>query len=474
MNVKKLVKEVSFRNENFSQWYTDVCLKSELIDYSDIKGFFIYLPYGYALWEMIQQFMNQELKKTNHQNVYFPLVFTENLFQKEQQHIEGFAPEAMTISKIGDKTLPEKLIIRPTSEVLFSQYYAKKIVSYRDLPKLFNQWCTVVRWEKTNKPFLRSKEFLWQEGHTVHTTKEEALQESFDILNLYKKLGQELLAIPFVSGKKTEKEKFKGAEVTYSIEALMYDGQALQAGTSHYLGTKFSEAFEITFQDANLQKQFAHQTSWGISSRLIGALIMVHGDDEGLVMPPYIAPVQIVIVPLQMKNEQVVEKAHLLYQQLSASYRVKIDLQNKNIGWKLSNHELKGIPLRIEIGKKELENGELTLFIRHNSTKIKAAAKDLLESIPLLLKKIHQEMYQKASDHVKNNTYQAKTYDEFKEHLQKTGYIKMSVYENEAEEIIKKETGATARVILDEPLITEICPVTNKKANQTVLFARAY
>jgi prolyl-tRNA synthetase len=474
MNVKKLVKEVSFRNKNFSQWYADVCLKSELIDYSDVKGFFIYLPYGYALWEMIQQFMNQELKKTNHQNVYFPFVFAENLFQKEQQHIEGFASEAMIISKVGNKTLPEKLIIRPTSEVLFSQYYAKKIVSYRDLPKLFNQWCSVVRWEKTNKPFLRSKEFLWQEGHTVHATKEEALKESLDILNLYKKLGKELLAIPFVSGKKTEKEKFKGSEVTYSIEALMYDGQALQAGTSHYLGTKFSESFEIIFQDANLQKKFAHQTSWGISSRLIGDLIMVHGDDEGLVMPPYIAPIQIVIVPLQMKNKQVVERANLLYQQLSEYYRVEIDVQNKNIGWKFSYYELKGIPLRIELGREELEKEELTLFIRHNFTKIKISQKDLLHKIPLLFENIHQEMYQKAFDRVKNNTYTANNYDEFKKYLKKTGYIKMSVYENEAEEIIKKDTGATARVILKEPLITEICPVTNKKANQTVLFARSY
>ncbi|TVY12239.1 proline--tRNA ligase [Candidatus Phytoplasma pini] len=472
---KKLVKEITSRNKDFSKWYIDVCLKSELIDYSDIKGFFIYLPYGYALWEKIQKFIDKKLKKNKHHNVYFPLFFTEKLFQQEKEHISGFAPETIKITHVGNKKLENILVIRPTSEVLFSQYFAKKIFSYRDLPKLFNQWCSVVRWEKNTKPFLRSKEFLWQEGHTAHSSSEEALKENFYILDLYKKLGKELLAIPFVSGRKTNLEKFNGAEITYSIEALMNDNQALQAGTSHYLGQRFAKAFQIKFQNTDLKKEFVYQTSWGISSRLIGAVIMIHGDDEGLVMPPYLAPIQIVIIPLQPKNERVVAEAKYFYQKLRKKYSVYLDEQDKNVGWKFSFYELKGVPIRLEIGFKDIENEEITVFTRYNLQKKVYSKKILFQNIPLLLEEIHQKMFQKAFEHLQQNIFIAKSYEDFKFYLkQRQGYIKMSVHENEAEKIIKLETGATARVILDEELITTICPITRKKATQTILFAKAY
>ncbi|MDO8057358.1 proline--tRNA ligase [Candidatus Phytoplasma gossypii] len=471
---KKLVKTVHFRDIDFSQWYTDLCLKAKLISYSDVPGFFIYLPNGYFLWEMIQKFLNHYLKKSNHQNVYFPLLFSENLFQLEKDHIKGFAPETLIIDKITDQLLPSKLILRPTSEVIFSKYYSNIITSYRDLPKLFNQWCSVVRWEKNTKPFLRSKEFLWQEGHTVHASKKEALTETLYILNLYKKLGKKLLAIPFISGIKTEKEKFKGAVTTYAIETLMYDGQSLQAGTSHYLGTNFSKIFKIQFQDQNSVIQLAHQTSWAVSSRLIGAIIMVHGDDEGLVMPPYIAPIQIVIIPLRLNNSLLLTKVNFYYKQLFKKYRTKLDIQNKNIGWKFSHYELQGIPLRLEIGEQELQNDQITIFIRHSRKKIIINASELLINITELFKNIHQNMFDKALQRMTKHIYIANNYEEFKINLFKKGYVKMSVLANEAEEIIKKETGATARVILKEKLLNKICPVTHKKANQTILFARAY
>ncbi|WCA22232.1 proline--tRNA ligase [Candidatus Phytoplasma oryzae] len=476
MNRPKLVKEIKPRDFNFSKWYTDICLKSELIEYSDIKGFFIYLPYGYAIWENIQLFLNKNLKKSNHQNVYFPLFFPENLFKKEKEHIEGFTPESLVINEIGQSKIKEKLILRPTSEVLFSQYYSKKIRSYRDLPKLFFQWCNVVRWEKTNRPFLRSKEFLWQEGHTIHLSKKEALKENKYIINLYKKMGKKILAMPFIYGKKTQSEKFKGAEITFSLEALMYDGQSLQAATSHFLGTKFSKTFQIQFQDNQLKKRFVQQTSWGISTRIIGALIMIHGDDEGLVMPPFVAPIQIVIIPLDLKNKNILEQSKKIYTKLKKKYRTYLDEKKKNIGWKFSYYELKGVPIRIEIGLKDLNKKELTIFIRHNFEKIIIPDnKEILKNIKKLLIKINDQMFKKALNNLKSKIYEAQNYEEFKKILQeKKGYIKMSVHKNEAEKIIKKETGATARVIVSEKIINKICSVTKKKANQTILFARAY
>ena len=475
-NNKKMNEAVTSRDADFAQWYTDLCLKAELMDYSDVKGFIIYRPYGYAIWENIQSHLDRNLKETNHQNVYMPLVIPESLFQKEKDHVAGFAPETAMITTTGVEDLAERLIVRPTSETLFCTHYNKIINSYRDLPKLYNQWCSVVRWEKTTRPFLRGKEFLWQEGHTAHATEVEARKETLDILQIYKDLGKDLLAIPFVTGKKTEKEKFAGAIDTYSIEALMHDGQALQSGTTHYFGQNFAKAFDITFQDEKNQQQFVHQTSWGVSTRLIGAVIMVHGDDEGLVLPPYVAPTQVVIIPIQSKKEEVkAASSHLFTELKKAGYRVQLDDTDKSAGWKFSEYEMKGVPVRIEIGPRDLERNEVTLVTRHDRTKHVMKVEDVLKEMPIILRNMHDTMYDRALKHVEANTYQAKNYDEFKAYIIKGGYVAMSISGEEAEIQIKKDTSATARVIpFDQTPITDICPVTHKKAIQTVWFARAY
>lgn len=473
---KKMVESITSRDHDFAQWYTDLCLKAELMDYSDVKGFIIYRPYGYAIWENIQNHLDHQLKETNHQNVYMPLVIPESLFQKEKDHVEGFAPETAMITTTGVEELAERLIIRPTSETLFCTHYQKIVNSYRDLPKLYNQWCSVVRWEKTTRPFLRGKEFLWQEGHTVHASEAEARKETLDILEIYRLLGKDLLAIPFVTGKKTEKEKFAGAVDTYSIEALMHDGQALQSGTTHYFGQDFAKAFDIKFQDENNQQQFAYQTSWGVSTRLIGAVIMVHGDDEGLVLPPYVAPIQVVIIPIQGQKEIVKEASNSLYQAIKKmGLRVALDDSNKSPGWKFSEYEMKGVPVRIELGPRDLEHNQVTLVTRHNREKITLNLDEVTDKLPSILKDMHDTMYEKALDHVTRNTYEAKTYDEFKAYIKKGGYVAMSISGEDAELQIKADTGATARVIpFEQKIITDSCPVTNKKATQTVWFARAY
>ncbi|MCR1809111.1 proline--tRNA ligase [Haploplasma modicum] len=475
MNNIKMVDSITSRDENFAKWYTDLCLKAELMDYSDVQGFIIYRPYGYAIWENIQNYLNEKFKETGHQNVYMPMVIPESLFQKEKDHVEGFAPETAMITTTGVEQLAERLIIRPTSEVLFSTHYAKIVQSYRDLPKKYNQWCSVVRWEKTTRPFLRGKEFLWQEGHTIHATKDEARKETLDMLDIYNNLGSELLAIPFLTGRKTEKEKFAGAEETYTIEALMHDGKALQSGTSHYFGQGFAEAFGIKFQNENSKIEFAYQTSWGVSTRLIGAIIMVHGDDEGLVLPPYVAPTQVVIIPIQGKKEEVINASNDIFKTLKNNkIRVSLDDSNKSPGWKFSEYEMKGVPLRIEVGPRDLANNTVTIVKRNTREKISVALENVSGEVDRLLNEIHEEMLAKAKKHVNEKTNTAKTYDEFKAHLENGGYVKMSVAGEEAELQIKEDTGATARVILKTELITEVCPVTNKKATQTIMFARAY
>ncbi|HKL95083.1 MAG TPA: proline--tRNA ligase [Haploplasma sp.] len=475
MSNKKLVDSITSRDVDFARWYTDLCVKAELMDYSDVAGFIIYRPLGYAIWEGIQKYLDNRFKKTGHENVYMPMVIPESLFQKEKDHVEGFAPETAMITTTGHEDLSERLIIRPTSEVLFATHYAKIIESHRDLPKKYNQWCSVVRWEKTTRPFLRGKEFLWQEGHTAHSTKEEAVKETLDILEIYKDLGKDLLAIPFVTGRKTEREKFAGAIDTYTIEALMHDGKALQSGTSHYFGQEFAHAFDIKFQNKESKIDFVHQTSWGVSTRLIGAVIMVHGDDEGLVLPPYLAPTQVVIIPIQGKKEEVINATNDLYNELNeAGFRTKLDDSNKSPGWKFSEHEMKGVPLRVEVGPRDLENGTVTIVKRNDREKFTVNLAEVSTFIPTILAKMHDEMYEKALNHVNSNTRVAKTYDEFKEHLELGGYVKVSISGEEAEEIIKEDTTATARAIVEEDLITEICPVTNKPATMTVVFAKAY
>jgi prolyl-tRNA synthetase len=472
-NNKKLVESITSRDQDFAQWYTDLCLKAELMDYSDAKGFIIYRPLGYAIWEQIQKYLDLEFKKTGHQNVYMPLVIPESLFQKEKDHVEGFAPETAMVTTTGVEDLAERLIIRPTSEVLFGTHYSKIIQSHRDLPKKYNQWCSVVRWEKNTRPFLRGKEFLWQEGHTVHATAKEAKKETLDMLKIYERLGKDLLAIPFVTGRKTEREKFAGAKETYAIEALMHDGQALQSGTTHYFGNEFAKAFDIKYTDESNQIQYAYQTSWGVSTRLIGALIMVHGDDNGLVLPPYVAPTQVVIIPIGT-NPEVLYATKKLNKKLSKQFRTLVDDSKKTPGWKFAEYEMKGVPLRIEVGPRDLANGVVTIAFRHTHEKVLVKLEEVASFIKDGFKKMHTEMYEKAKAHADAHTYIATSYDEFKTLIKKGGYIKMSISGEKAEEIIKAETGATARVILKGDLISEICPVTGKKAKQNVLFARAY
>ncbi len=478
MAKKSRVKAITGRDENFAQWYTDVCRKAELMDYTKAKGFIIYRPLGYAIWEAMQRFLDKRFKASGHDNVYFPLVIPESLFLKEAEHVEGFAPETAVITEGGNEKLAERLIVRPTSEVLFSEHYSKVISSYRDLPKKYNQWCSVVRWEKTTRPFLRGSEFLWQEGHTVHATKEEAEEEALDILKDYDELGSELLAIPFIKGIKTEKEKFAGAEKTYAVESLMHDKKALQSGTTHYLGTGFAEAFDIRFQDKDKQLKPVYQTSWGASTRLIGALIMVHGDDSGLVLPPRVAPTQVQIVPIAQNKEGVMEAVLSLKDQLiKAGVRTDIDDSDKTPGWKFAESEMKGIPIRIEIGPRDLEKASCVVVKRFNHDKTSYPLNDVPGVIPGMLDDIHHAMYEKANQELKANTHDAKTYAEFKALIEdKGGFVNMMWCGDPAcEAKIKDDTTATSRVIpFDQHTISDTCPVCHKKAKYLVTYAKAY
>lgn len=474
----KLVKEITARDKNFAQWYTDVCRKAELMDYSEVKGFIIYRPYGYALWEGMKNYLDDLFKKTGHQNVYMPLVIPESLFLKEAEHVEGFAPETAIVTIGGKEELTERLIIRPTSEVLFCNHYAKIITSYRDLPIKYNQWCSVVRWEKTTRPFLRGSEFLWQEGHTAHRNEEEARKETLDILDLYTKLGKDLLAIPLVTGKKTEKEKFAGAVDTYTIEALMHDNKALQCGTTHYLGTGFAKAFNINYQDKDGKVKDVHQTSWGVSTRLIGAVIMVHGDDSGLVLPPYLAPTQVMIIPIQQQKPGVLEAAEDIKKNLEVlGIRVSIDVSDKSPGWKFSESEMKGIPVRVEIGPRDLENNSCVLAKRYNGEKNSMPIVDLAKEMPGILQDIHDNMYKIALKNVQENTRIAHDYEEFKNIINGVGgYVKMMwCGEQTCEDKIKEDTAATARCMpFDQTPVGDKCPVCGKDAKHLVYYAKAY
>ena len=469
---------ITAMEEDFAKWYTDVCRKAELMDYSSVKGFIIYRPYGYAMWEQIQNYMDQKFKETGHENVYMPMLIPESLLQKEADHVEGFAPECAVVTKGGLDTLEENLVIRPTSETLFCEHYAKIINSYRDLPKLYNQWCSVVRWEKTTRPFLRGSEFLWQEGHTVHASEEEARAETLQMLDIYEGTARDLLAIPMVTGRKTEKEKFAGAMETYTIEALMHDGKALQSGTSHYFGQGFAKAFDMKFLSKENKWEHVHQTSWGVSTRLLGAIIMVHGDNNGLVLPPRVAPIQVMIVPIQQQKEGVLDKAYELEAKLKvAGIRVKVDASDKSPGWKFAEAEMRGIPIRIEIGPKDLANNACVLAKRNDGTKSSVVLDDtLVTTVSSLLDTIHDEMYQRALTFRDENIRQANTYEEFKEILEtKAGYVKIMWCEDEACEVkIKEETGATSRCIKDEEAFNDVCPICGKKATKVVYFAKAY
>lgn len=474
-------KAITARDVDFAKWYTDVCKKAKLMDYGSVKGFINYLPYGYAIWEEIQSFLDKRFKSIGVSNVYLPTVIPSSLFNKEKEHIEGFAPECLVCTIGGGNKLADPLIVRPTSEILFSDLFKKLVSSYRDFPILFNQWCSVVRWEKTTRPFLRGSEFLWQEGHCLFETEEEAENNAKWILdNAYDACGKELLAIPFLKGKKTEHEKFAGAVNTYAIEALMHDGKALQSGTSHYLGTGFAEAFGISYQARDNSLKAPHQTSWGASTRLIGAVIMVHGDDNGLVLPPYVAPIQVVIVPVRQKEPGVLEAAKKLYREMLAlGIRVKLDADDSRTpGWKFAEYEMKGVPLRVEIGPRDLAKGEAVLTKRVNGEKQVLPLESIASLTPSLLKEIHQNMYDKALDFLNSHIHDAKNVEELNAILDKGGYGKMAFCgKMECEDTIKTLTnGGTTRVIAEElPEDTDLhCPVCGEKAKIVAYFARAY
>ena len=463
---------------DFAQWYTDVCRKAELMDYSSVKGFIIYRPYGYAIWENIRECLDKKFKETGHENVYMPMLIPTSLLQKEADHVEGFAPECAVVTKGGLDDLEEPLVIRPTSETLFCEHYAKVVNSYRDLPKKYNQWCSVVRWEKTTRPFLRGSEFLWQEGHTIHASEEEAREETLRMLDIYKTTCKDLLALPMVTGLKTEKEKFAGAEATYTIEALMHDGKALQSGTSHYFGQGFAKAFDMKFLNKENKQEYVYQTSWGVSTRLIGAVIMVHGDDNGLVLPPRVAPTQVVIVPIRQNVDGVLDKAYEIEKTLKeAGLRVKVDASDKSPGWKFSEAEMRGIPLRIEIGPKDIEEGKCVIVKRNVGVKENYNLdNNLVTNINTLLDKMHNEMYDKALKHLNEHMTRVNTMEEFVDVLEnKTGFVQAPwCGDTECELKIKEQTTATSRCITDQEVHGEKCICCGKEAKKIVNFAKSY
>lgn len=473
---KKLVEAITSMSEDFAQWYTDVVKKAELCDYASVKGCMVIKPAGYALWENIQKELDRRFKETGVENVYMPLFIPEGLLQKEKDHVEGFAPEVAWVTHGGLEELQERMCVRPTSETLFCDFYARDIHSYRDLPKVYNQWCSVVRWEKTTRPFLRSREFLWQEGHTAHATAKEAQERTEQMLNVYADFCEEVLAIPVIRGQKTDKEKFAGAEATYTIEALMHDGKALQSGTSHNFGDGFAKAFEIQYAAKDNSLQYVHQTSWGMSTRIIGAIIMVHGDDSGLVLPPMIAPTQVVIVPIQQKKEGVLDKAFEMKEALSG-FRVKVDDSDKSPGWKFSESEMRGIPVRVEIGPKDMEQNQAVLVRRDTHEKQMVPLDELKERIGELLGQIQKEMLERARVHRDAHTYTAMDFDAFKKTVEeKPGFVKaMWCGSRECEDKIKELTGATSRCMpFAQEKLADTCVCCKKPAVKMVYWGKAY
>ncbi len=474
---KKLVEAITPINEDFAQWYTDVCLKAELVDYSSVKGCMILRPYGYAIWENITHILDGMFKATGHENVAMPIFIPESLLQKEKDHVEGFAPEVAWVTHGGLDQLEERLCVRPTSETLFCDHFAHVLHSWRDLPMKYNQWCSVVRWEKTTRPFLRSREFWWQEGHTIHETAQEAIEETEQQLNTYAELCEKYLMIPVVKGKKTDKEKFAGAEATYTIEAMMHDGKALQSGTSHYFGDGFSRAFDVQFTGRDNQLQYPHQTSWGVSTRLVGAIIMTHGDDEGLILPPAIAPFQVVIVPVAAHKPGVTEKAEELAKRLSKFCRVKLDNSDNSPGWKFSQWEMKGVPLRLEIGPKDIEKNQCVLVRRDNREKTFVCLDELETAIPAQLEALAQSLYARALENRENRTWSATTMDEVKALAESNnGYIKtMWCGDLACEEKMKEEAGLSSRCMpFEQEHLSDVCPVCGKPAKVMVYWGKAY
>ena len=473
---KKMVEQITDMDQDFTQWYTDVCTKADLIAYSHIKGFMVIKPYGYAIWENIQALLDKRFKATGVENVYMPLLIPESLLAKEGELVNGFAPEVAWVTAGGTEPLTERLAIRPTSETVFSDFYKDDVHSYRDLPRLYNQWCSVVRWEKETRPFLRSREFLWQEGHTIHATKEEAEERTQQMLNIYAYFLAEDMAIPTIKGQKTEKEKFAGAEATYTVEAMMHDGRALQSGTSHFFGQKFSEAYDITFTDKDNQLKYVWQTSWGVTTRMIGAMIMVHGDNRGLCLPPHIAPTQVMIIPIQQKKDGVLDKAYELRDRLS-SFKVKVDDSDKTPGYKYAEQEMRGIPLRLEVGPRDIENKVCVLVRRDTLEKIEVSMDEIETKVAELLDTMQKDMLEKARAHMAAETTEAKTAAEFKAHFEKgNGFVEaMWCGDRACEDKIKEELGVTSRCMpFEQKEISGTCVCCGKPAHKMVIWAKAY
>ena len=475
---KKMVDDITSMDEDFAKWYTDICRKAELIEYTSVKGCMVIRPYGYAIWENIQKILDGMFKETGHENVCMPMFIPESLLQKEKDHVEGFAPECAWVTMGGNEELEERLCVRPTSETRFCEHFKQIVHSYRDLPKLYNQWVSVVRWEKTTRPFLRSREFLWQEGHTLHETADEAIEETEKMLNVYTEFCQKYLAMPVVQGMKTESDKFAGAERTYCIEALMHDGKALQAGTSHYFGDGFAKAFGIQFADKNNQFKYPHQTSWGVTTRLIGAIIMTHGDDNGLVLPPAVAPIQVMVIPIAMHKEGVLEKANEVCDRLKKICRAKIDASENSPGWKFAEYEMKGVPIRVEIGPKDIENNQCVIVTRHNREKTFVSLDELETVIPQKLQEVRDGLYEAALENRERRTYACKTLDEITEALEKNGdgFIKaMWCGSEECESKVKELTGVGSRCIpLDQEQISDTCICCGKPAKHMLYWGKAY
>ena len=474
---KKLVEAITSMEEDFAQWYTDVVKKAELVDYTSVKGCMVIKPAGYAIWELIQKQLDDRFKATGVENVYLPMFIPESLLQKEKDHVEGFAPEVAWVTHGGLQPLQEKLCVRPTSETLFCDFYKNDIHSYRDLPKVYNQWCSVVRWEKETRPFLRSREFLWQEGHTAHATAEDAQERTIQMLNLYADFCEEVLAMPVIRGQKTDKEKFAGAVATYTIEALMHDGKALQSGTSHNFGDGFAQAFGIQFTDKDNTLKYVHQTSWGMTTRLIGAIIMVHGDNSGLVLPPKVAPIQLAIIPIQQKKEGVLDKAYELRDRLAKGFRVKVDDTDKSPGWKFSEAEMRGYPLRLEIGPKDIEEGKCVLCRRDTREKYEVALEDVEAKVAELLDTIQVEMLERARAHREEHTYTATNFEEFvKTFENNSGFVKaMWCGDQACEDQVKEKLSVTSRCMpFAQEKLADTCVCCGKPATKMVYWGRAY
>lgn len=478
---ENFVSDITNMEEDFSQWYTDVILKTEMVDYAPVKGFMVIRPYGFAMWENIQGFLDRRFKETGHKNAYFPLLIPESMLNKEKEHVEGFAPEVAWVTRGGDNELGEKLCVRPTSETIICTMYSKWLNTYRQLPFLYNQWCSVVRWEKTTRPFLRTSEFLWQEGHTLHETPQQAEEETLRMLGIYVEMINDLLAIPVLVGKKTEKEKFAGASATYTMESMMKDGKALQSGTSHNLGQQFAKAFDIKYQDRNENISLPYSTSWGVSTRLIGAIVMVHGDNRGLVLPPRVAPVQAVVIPVRQEKDGVNEKAHEIYNGLiNAGVRAEIDDDvNNSPGWKFNEYEMKGYPVRIEIGPRDIENGVCMVFRRDTLEKEQVSLSEINEYIPKLLDEIHENMYNKAKENLYSRIFVATDYKQIEEVITNDkGFVKAMWCGDEAcENKLKEDFAATIRCIPFEEAqekLSDVCPICGKPADKMVYIGKSY